>query len=436
MSEAEALMWAAERDPVLRSSFLNVTICERPLDVARFRGRMALVVDAAPRLRQNVVANRFGSLSRQEERGFDLDRHVRHVALARPGSDRQLLDLAGDLFEDAFDPSRPPWTFLVVEGLSGGRGALVSKLHHTITDGVGGIRLSGMWVDRASDEDDLGLPNAVAAGSSKPTSPVAAVARLVGRQVEAAGAAAQLARRVAADPLATARGVGSLVQLDRARSPIWRRRGVGRHLEVLTFELDEVKMAAKRLGGTVNDVFVCALADAAGAYHRARCADISDLRMAMPVSTRTDRTAGGNSFVPTRLVVPCGELTPQARFALIHERLALARQAASPGLFGAAARALAMLPPPLVTRLARHQTGTVDFVASNVRGAPFDVWLAGARILHNHAMGPTGGTAFNATVLSTGGTLDLGLCCDTAAVLDPPELRDRIAQAFATLLTA
>jgi len=436
MSDPEAVMWAAERDPVLRSSFLNVIICDKPLDIQRFRRRLALVVDAVPRLRQRVVVTPLGPPSWREDRDFDLSHHVRHVALAPPGSDRQLLELAGDLFEDAFDPARPLWTFLVVEGLSGGRGALVSKLHHTITDGVGGVRLSALWVDRSPDDDQPELPTALPAAVADdggPTGPVAVLAELVGRQLEAAGAAATLARHTVTDPLTAVRAVGSLVQLDQARSPLWRRRGVRRRLEALSFDLDEVKLAAKRLGGTVNDLFVCALSDAAGAYHRNRCADISDLRMAMPVSTRRERTAGGNDFVPTRVPVPCGELAPEARFALVHDRLAQVREG-PPGLFAAGAAALSVLPAPLVTRLARQQAGTVDFAASNVRGAPFDLWIAGARILHNHAMGPTAGTAFNATVLSTAGALDLGLCCDPAAVLDPAELRDRIDTAFSTLL--
>lgn len=286
-----------------------------------------------------------------------------------PGSDRQLLELAGDLLEDAFDPARPLWTFLVVEGLSGGRGALVSKLHHTITDGVGGIRLSGLWVDRTADDDSPELPAPVV-DAPDPEGPRATVAGLLDRQLQATAAAVGVARRTLVDPLATVRDLGVLIQLDRARSPLWRRRGVRRRLEVLSFDLDEVKLAAKRRGGTVNDLFVCALSDAAGAYHRNRCADVGDLRVAMPVSTRTGRTAGGNDFVPTRVLVPCGELTPETRFALVHDRLSRARRAGGLGLFGVAAGAVAVLPPPLVARLARQQAATVDFAASNVRGAP------------------------------------------------------------------
>ena len=437
MSDTEALMWKAERDPVLRSSFLSVTICDGPLDARRFRRRMAVVAEAIPRLRQKVVEHPLGPPTWTEDPDFDLDHHVRHVALAAPGSDRQLLELASDLFEDALDPSRPLWTFLVVDGLAGGRGALLSKLHHTITDGVGGIRMSGMFIDLAADQDRPTLPVPASVPDAQGgSSLLGAVTSIAAGPLAAARATAGLARTAASDPFGIARSFADLVQLEPARSPLWRgRRGVRRRLEVLSFELDDVKMAAKRLGGTLNDLFVTALCDAVGAYHRDRGHDVGDLRLSMPVSTRTDRSSGGNDFAPARVLVPCGDLRPEARFALVHERLHRARQGISGGLGGVGAAAITRLPAPVVARLARQQTDTVDFAASNVRGAPVEVWIAGARILHNHPMGPTGGTAFIATVLSTAGTLDLGLCCDAAAVGDPVELRERIGSGFATLLS-
>ena len=70
--------------------------------------------------------------------------------------------------------------------------------------------------------------------------------------------------------------------------------------------LDDAKRAAKALGGSVNDLFVAGAAGGAGAYHRAQGADVEELRIAMPVSTRSDRSAGGNAFTPTRVLVPVG----------------------------------------------------------------------------------------------------------------------------------
>ena len=82
-------------------------------------------------------------------------------------------------------------------------------------------------------------------------------------------------------------------------------------------------------------------------------------------------------------------------------------------------------------RVARQQVETVDFAASNVRGAPFPLYIAGARIEANYPIGPTGGTAWNLTLMSYDGSLDMGLNVDAGAVADPDALRDAIATEFA-----
>src|SRR5205085_12554510 len=69
------------------------------------------------------------------------------------GSSRQLLDLAALLHEEVLDPARPLWTFTVVDGLEDDRAALITKMHHTLSDGVGAIRLSAMFTDAEPDPD-------------------------------------------------------------------------------------------------------------------------------------------------------------------------------------------------------------------------------------------------------------------------------------------
>ena len=81
-----------------------------------------------------------------------------------------------------------------------------------------------------------------------------------------------------------------------------------------------------------------------------------------------------------------------------------------------------------------QQVGTVDFTTSNVRGAPFDLFIGGARIEGNYPIGPMAGTAFNLTTLSYSGKLDMGCVMDTAAVDDPGLLRSCLVEAYAELL--
>jgi hypothetical protein len=95
-----------------------------------------------------------------------------------------------------------------------------------------------------------------------------------------------------------------------------------------------------------------------------------------------------------------------------------------------------LLPRPLVVRLARQQVETVDFATSNVRAAPFDLYIAGALVTGNYPLGPIAGTAWNLTTMSYRGFLNLGLHVDAAAVAEPAELRDDIANAFDDLVAA
>ncbi|HWC37756.1 MAG TPA: wax ester/triacylglycerol synthase domain-containing protein, partial [Acidimicrobiales bacterium] len=156
LSAHEALMLTVERDPILRSSFLNLTLLDRAPDYERFRVRMAGAIRGLPRLRQRVELAQLPLTPPEwvDDPDFDLGYHLRRVALPAPGTDRQLLDLGAQWLQDPFDPRRPLWQMTIVEGLSGGRAALLAKLHHTVTDGVGGVRLSSSFIDLSRDAPD------------------------------------------------------------------------------------------------------------------------------------------------------------------------------------------------------------------------------------------------------------------------------------------
>jgi diacylglycerol O-acyltransferase len=455
LTSHEALMWTVERDPILRSSFLNLTLLDRAPDYDRFRARMASAIRGLPRLRQRVELAQLPLTPPEwvDDRDFDLGYHLRRVALPAPGSDRQLLDLGAQWLQDPFDPQRPLWQMTVVEGLSGGRAALLAKLHHAVTDGVGGVRLSSSFIDLSRDAPD---PEPVSDdGADEPALFESETVRLMGEMrrqlgrvphavsgmwsgaVEIASHPQSLGRE-AADVVESARSVvRQALVTDGARSPLWAgRRSTARHFEILSIDLDEAKRTAGALDGTVNDVFVTGVAGGAAAYHRARGAEADELRISMPVSTRHDRSVGGNSFTPARVLVPAGIVDPLERFRAVHERLATVKAERALGLADALTGVLTGLPGPLLTRLVRQQVQTVDLAASNVRGAPVEIFIAGARVLSNHPMGPTGGTAFNASVLSYCSQLDMGINSDTAAIDDPALLRHCIADSLAEVMAA
>lgn len=433
MTSAEALMWTVERDPILRSSFLSLTLLEGVPDFDRFRRRMRNAVHALPRLRQRVRGGtplQFSWPEWVDDGSFDLDYHVRRVALPKPGSIDQLLALCAVEAQENFDLARPLWTIWIVEGVRGGRSALLSKMHHTITDGVGGVRLSAQFIDLEANapDPDPGPPAADEESDRHPPSgggllpePV----RLLTKTARAASRTAVGSVLHPAEAIETARSLlRQALVTESARSPLWAgKRGLARHFEVFSFDLDRAKQAAHALGGTLNDLYVTGVAGGVGAYHRAMGAEVDELRMSMPVNTRQDRSAGGNSFAPVRVLVPVGIEDPRARFDATRERLSTVRGERALNAADALAGVLTGLPAPLLVRLARQQVETIDFATSNVRGAPFDLYVAGARILANHPFGPTAGTAFNATVLSYQGSMDVGINCDTAAVADPRLLR-------------
>ncbi|MEA3018787.1 MAG: diacylglycerol O-acyltransferase / wax synthase [Actinomycetota bacterium] len=438
MSDTEALMWALEDDPVLRSTFANLTFLDAAPDIERLRQRLRGAIDALPRLRQRVLDGPgIANPEWVDDEFFDLDFHLRRIAAPQPSSVRSALDLAATMALDPFDRARPLWQFTIIEGLPDGRAVMLQKLHHTITDGEGGVRLSAMFLDIARDALEP------LSGTPEP-----AIIEEREGQGQSAGDMVRNAMRIpiglakggydtlsAGNPLESVRSILRQVAVSEpAHSPLWVERSLRRRIEIMSIPLEQAKIAGKALGGSVNDVFVCGAAGAAGKYHRAKGAPVDELRMAMPISTRTDKHSGGNAFTPTRMLVPVGIEDPEIRFAAIRDAINVTKGERAVGLASSVAGLLSPLPNQLLTRFARQQVGTVDFTTSNVRGAPFELYCAGAKIEANYPVGPMAGTAFNLTTLSCNGNLDMGCVIDLAAIEDVALLMECLHDSFDEML--
>ncbi len=434
MSDAEGLMWRLEKDPFLSSTFANVTILDGPIDVERFRRRMQRASIAVPRLRQRVQPS-IGNLTPPEwvdDSEFAIERHVRHVALPAPGTMRQLLDLASQIATTPFDRSRPLWEFIAVDGLRGGKGALLQKMHHTIADGEGSIRLSMQFLDLSRDAPE---PEPLVYVPVKSPTPVPlevlqsvltdAMRRPIDSLRQLAGVLADPVRlpSVAHDVVATMRSAASqLNDNEPARSPLWTARSLGRRVEIIRTPLEPMKKAAKRRGGTLNTALLTVAADAAGTYHRELGQPVEALRASMAISNRT-RDSGSNAFSLVRFLVPTGEMSLDDRFTDIATATDKARVAAGGATLNRMAALTTSIPTVLLTRMARSQAESTDFATSNVRAASFPVFIAGAHVLQNHPIGPLAGVAFNLTLMSYDGSLDMGLNTDRAAITQPDLLR-------------
>lgn len=448
MSDAEALMWTVEKDPMLSSWFATVTILDRPPDAGAFRAKIQKAVVEIPRLRQRVTATlgRWSPPLWTDDPDFDLDYHVRRVAVPSPGDQRALFDLATQLVMDPFDRSRPLWMFWLVEGLEGGRAAMIQKMHHTITDGEGGVRLSEKFIDLSREVTPF-EPPPIPDPQPAPDDLRSAVEEALGHNLRRTlGIALRAGAGVIRDPAGSARNVTAVLreiasltsgEADGAKvgSELWKRRTLHRRLEGIRVPFDPAKRASKELGGTLNDFFVAGAVVGAARYHRERGVEPGRFRVAMPVSYREDGSAGGNAFALTAHVLP-GLEDPVKAFEAVHEALRVVKTGGSVDVIGALAGVLNLLPTSVLTRFARAQAANVDFTTSNVRAAPFELYIAGAKIEANYPMGPLAGTAFNLTLLSYAGSLDMGLFVDSGAVDDPPLLRDLIEGAYGDLIAA
>ena len=321
MSDFEALMWNVEKDPWLNPNGGVVVVCDRPPDFEDFRRRIARAVAEIPRLRERVVpgVGRLAPPRWAPDPEFDLDNHLRHVALPVPGTLRQLYDLAARLMQDPFDRTRPLWLFVIIDGLEGGRGAMFAKLHHTIADGYAALRLAELYLTLERDAPpppDIDLERVVCESVDEDRATSRSGAGLGGVGASAAETALHVwhrqlgrARRAAgeivlwgADPRRpmdlVARAVATIGQVRNqvgssggvpGGSPLWRRRSRHRHFDVIRVPLDSMRASAKALGGTVNDVFVTAAVIGAVRYHQRRETPLEALNISFVVSTRGTR---------------------------------------------------------------------------------------------------------------------------------------------------
>ncbi len=441
MSAADALMWTIEKDPLLRSTITTVMVFDAPLDHARLRLRLDRVSRVVPRLRQRVQGHTF-SLAPPRwdvDPNFDLDYHLRFTRIGdrdAPGNLRHVFDIAEPTAMQGFDRARPLWEFVVVDGLEGGRSALITKIHHSITDGVGGVKLLMELLDLEPDVPADELPDApVARPRSEPARVVDALAYQGRHSASAvghlAGSAAAQAGRITSDPLgigtqalATA---GSVVRMVRPAtaplSPVMTGRSLSVHFDALRVPIAPLKRASKLVGGKLNDAFVAGVTGGLGRYHRELGAPVERLRMTMPINIRRADTAivAGNQFAPARFAVPVGILDPLARMNAGRELMAAQRREPGLGLSDALAGIINRLPATASTGLFGSMLKGIDFVTSNVPGPPVPVYLIGARLERQIAFGPMTGAAANITVLSYVDDLDVGVNTDPRAV-DHPDL--------------
>jgi len=446
MRNTDALAWNMEHDPGLRSTIVGVTWLGCRPDFEVLAARLDVVTRVVPRFRQRPVRppGPFAT-PRWVDCDLDLSLHLHRMDAPHPHTAATVLDFARSEAMTEFEPSRPLWAATLIEGLEGDQAALVLKLHHSLTDGVGAIQMGMLLFETSSDPGPIGTapqphPDREPSGTELTREALArSLHRLVGttcdgvaRAVRVPGGLARHPVRSTLDVLATATSLGRFVMpVSETLSPVMTARGLGRYLDVIEVELDELKRAGATRDATLNDAFVASVTGGLRRYHELHGAPVRDLRVTMPISLRREGDpVGGNRITLERFTVPVGEADPAVRVRTTAWRCRAARYEEAVPLSDAVAGLLNLLPSGVIGSMLKH----VDFVASDVPGIPIPLFLAGAPVTGNYAFGPTTGAALNVTLLSYRGTCGIGCTIDTSAVPDPGVLVDCLRQGFDEVL--
>jgi len=445
LSPLDYLLHRGESHPATRSAFLNLEILDRPADWGRLREALDRASRVVIRMRQKVVVPPVPVTPPRwvVDPDFDLDYHLRRVALPAPGTLRQLLDLAEITLQSPLDTSRALWEAVYVEGLEEGRSALLTKLSHAITDGLGGIALFEQVYDTERDPAPRPMPpvpvprdltgNDLVRASLRrlPETTLGAGRRWLGG---AAGTAVRLVTRpgpTVTEALGFADSARRMLgPPPAAPSPLLRRRSLASRTFVLELPLADLRAAAKAVGGSVNDAYLAAVCGGLGRYHEVLGVPVDALPLALPVSLRgADDPASGNRFTGVTIAAPVGEADPAERMKQVREQVIARRGEPAIDVIGRLAPVLSLLPDEALYEVIDRITPP-DIQASNVPGYAKETFLAGARVDRQYGLGPLPRVAMMAILISRAGTCTVAFRYDTASFTAADQLEKCLQAGF------
>jgi len=365
-----------------------------------------------------------------EDPAFDLDFHIRESAVPPPGDDRRLGETVARIFARPLDRSRPLWELYLIHGLPEGRVAMLTKLHHSMVDGVSGNEILGVLLDPSPEGKEippaperepgervpgdlemlgrglLGLPR-------QPLRALRSLPTALPNLTELPGANAFPVVPRVSGALARMRGEGddpSLLEVTTARAPKTSFNGpVGPHRRFAfgSLSLDTVKRLKNELGITVNDVVVtlCATAVRDWLMNRDELPE-EPLVALIPVSVRTEEQAGtfGNRVSAMIVPIPTNVRDPRKRLLRAHEYLlsAKGRHRALPA--DLLTDATSFIPPAVAARAARttmdimgRTRPPLNLVISNVPGPREPLYCAGAARWSSRSSAPVPGAGWPAS---------------------------------------
>jgi diacylglycerol O-acyltransferase len=426
---------------------------EDGFDYDRFVELIERRISLVPRYRQKIrsVPGHLANPVWVDDSEFDLGYHVRRSALPRPGSDEQLRELVARVQSRPLDRHRPLWEMYLVEGLAGGRFAVIQKTHHAMVDGISAVDIGQVILDTTpvprEVPEDLWMPR------PEPAS-VALLVDAVGEIIRRPTAVADTVRIGLADARSAAGKVSSALGgiLSAARvaarpapdSPLNGTIGAQRRFSVARTDLEDYRKVRKHSPVTVNDVVLATVAGAIRGWMLSRGEPVTPattVRAMVPVSVRGDSEAGqlGNRVSSYLVDLPVGE--PNALVRLSQVSYAMKAHKESGQSVGAEALvALSGFAPPTLHALGARAANSFtrrlfNVVVTNVPGPQFPLYAAGARMLEMFPVVPlAAGQALSIGLTSYDGGVYFGLNADRDVMYDVEVLGSLIEESLAELV--
>ncbi len=378
--------------------------------------------------------------------------HIRHTALPKPADDAALKRLAGRLFSQRLDRSKPLWEIWLVQNMSGGRFALIAKTHHALVDGISGVDITTVLFDTAREP----APTAGGwAGQSWSAKPLPGPAKLLGEALmERSTVPAEMARGARAllraprkalaqlkDSVASV-GATTLAGISSAAPPSPFNVDIGPHRRYtfLDADLATFKAIKDSLGGTLNDVVLATVSLSLGRYLRGHGHDTEDLvlKAMVPVSVRTKAQRGelGNQVAAMWAPLPVGVENPAECLRMIAAAMADLKQSGQAVGAQVLTNLAGFAPPTILSQAARLQARQPFFnlVVTNVPGPQFPLYLLGQRLTILYPVVPLAQRqALGIAVMSYDGHLGFGFLGDYDALADIEKIALDVQWAIAQL---
>ena len=421
---------------------------EGGVDFAASRAATGGVLHRIPRYRQRLEwIPVFGHPVWVDDPDFELDYHVRHTSLPRPGSVAQLKKLSARIMAQPLDPSRPLWESWVVEGLEGGRFAVISKIHHCMIDGVAGQDLSEILHQtdpavRTPPPPSRFYPRETPSRVDLLRDEVGRYLSLPGRALRGLRAATRELAELRDEVTTRARSVArmmSAMQETPSQTCLNQRIGPHRRFDWRDMALDDVKAVRKALGCSINDVVLATVTGAVREFLLLRGERVDDVefKIAAPVSIRSpDDPALGNRVSNWFVRAPIDEADPVRRVERIREateELKETKQALDADLIMNVAE---WTPTVLLTLASRAASGSAPYnlMVTNVPGVQVPLYLLGARLEGMYPQVPIAdSTALGVALVSYAGKLCWGFNADLEVVPDLETFASLVESSFQDL---